>query len=385
MGLAYGPAGEETAGAGSYIPTMRDVLRNLARVIAVAAFVVPAIAFDGPTQKGSPKKAAAQKADGGADQEKSQAAALVQQAFDAGIKAYGAGKFEEAQRAFEAAVRGGLPASQMPRLLYYRGLTFRKLGKPGFAISDLTSALWLKGSLSEAERADAVKARALAYNEAGISDVPPVPQSAYASPPAMPGKGASSSTQTAMAGGDGGTSATISSAPAAPTPQSSSGGGIGGFFSSLFGGGSSSSEPAPSAPPVAAPAQAASGWGAATEVIPNASAKRAPEIAAPFVTQVASVDDSANVPRRGAAPSGKYRLQVAAVRTRSEAEALAGLLVGRHGDQLGGRQPEVDESVIGSMGTFYRVRLGPYASAGEPERLCTALQADGFDCLLVTQ
>ena len=385
MGLAYGPAGEDTAGTGSYIPTMRDVLRNLARVIAVVAFVVPATAFDGPTQKGSPKKAAAEAAQSEADQEKSQAAALVQQAFDAGIKAYGAGKFPDAQRAFEAAVRGGLPASQMPRLLYYRGLTFRKLGKPGFAISDLTSALWLKGGLSEAERADAIKARALAYNEAGISDVPPVPQSSYASPPAMPGKGDSSATQTAMAGGDSGTSATISNAPAAPAPESGSSGGIGGFFSNIFGGGSSSSEPAPSAVPASAPTQAASGWGAATEVIPNASTKRAPEIAAPFATQVASVDEGANVPAQRAAPSGKYRLQVASVRTRSEAEALAGLLVGRHSDRLGGRQPEVDESVIGSMGTFYRVRLGPYASAGEPERLCNALQADGFDCPLVTQ
>jgi len=363
---------------------MRDVLRNLARVIAVAAFVVPAAAFDGPTQKSNPKKAAAEKSESGVDQEKSQAAALVQQAFDAGIKAYAAGKFQEAQRAFEAAVRGGLPASQMPRLLYYRGLTFRKLGKPGYAISDLTSALWLKGGLSEAERADAIKARALAYNEAGISDVPPVPQSAYASAPEMPGKGDVSGTQTAMAAGGAGTSASISNAPAAPTPESGSSGGIGGFFSSIFGGGSSSSAPAPSAPP---PSQATSGWGEATEVIPNSSPakKRAPEIAAPFVTQVASVDDRANVPAQQGAPSGNYRLQVAAVRTRSEAEALAGLLVGRHGDKLGGRHPEVDDSVIGSMGTFYRVRLGPYASASEPERLCNALQADGFDCLLVTQ
>ena len=43
------------------------------------------------------------------------------------------------------------------------------------------------------------------------------------------------------------------------------------------------------------------------------------------------------------------------------------------------------KSVIGSMGTFYRVRLGPYASAGEPETLCNALRSDGFDCLVVTQ
>ena len=94
-----------------------------------------------------------------------------------------------------------------------------------------------------------------------------------------------------------------------------------------------------------------------------------------------SANDAPPVAR--SSPSGKYRLQVAAVRTRSEAEALAGLVVGRHAEQLGGRQPEVDETVIGSMGTFYRVRLGPYASADEPEQLCVALRSDGFDCLVV--
>ena len=172
---------------------MGDFLRNLTLVAALALFAVPALAFDGPTQKTGAKKstAAAGKqekeapADAAAD-EKSKAAALVQQAFDGGIKAYGAGKFEEAQRAFDAAIRGGLPSAQMPRLLYYRGLTFRKLGKPGYAVSDLTSALWLKGGLSEAERADAIKTRALAYNESGVSDVPPVPQSAYAEAPTIP-------------------------------------------------------------------------------------------------------------------------------------------------------------------------------------------------------
>jgi tetratricopeptide (TPR) repeat protein len=386
---------------------MGDFLRNLTLLLAVATFAAPAAAFDGPTQKTGAKKSTASEkqqkeaAPEGAADEKGKAAALVQQAFDGGIKAYGSGKFEEAQRAFDAAVRGGLPSAQMPRLLYYRGLTFRKLGKPGYAVSDLTSALWLKGGLSEAERADAIKARALAYNESGVSDVPPVPQSAYAEAPKIPSTPAT--TQTAMAGG-GGSAAPASDAPAAPTPSSTSSGGIGGFFSNLFGGGSSSEEK-PAEPPTSTasidsdnappPESAASGWGAATEVVahgpaPNGPApKRAPEIAAPFVTQVASVDQQPPTPappaERMSAPSGKFRLQVAAVRSRSEAEALAGLLVGRHADQLGGRHPEVDESVIGSMGTFYRVRLGPYASAQEPEQLCAALRSDGFDCLVLGQ
>ena len=373
---------------------MGDFLRNLTLLAAVAALALPAVAFDGPTQQSGAKKSTAAKkqqeepAEGSGD-EKSKTAVLIQQTFDAGIKAYGAGKNEEALRAFEAAMRGGLPSAQMPRALYYRGLAFRKLGKPGFAVSDLTSALWLKGGLSEAERADAIKVRALAYNEAGISDVPPVPQSSYAEAPALPGQGNAPATQTAMAGG---APPPPSNAPAAPTETSSSSGGVGGFFSSLFGGGSSSSEK-PAEPPTStasiAPADS-SGWGGTTEVSPaNATPpQRAPEIASPFVTQVAAVDQpktSANdaPPVARSSPSGKYRLQVAAVRTRSEAEALAGLVVGRHAEQLGGRKPDVDETVIGSMGTFYRVRLGPYASAEEPEHLCVALRSDGFDCLVV--
>ena len=379
---------------------MGDVLRILAVLAAVFTVALPAAAFDAPAKQAGAKKDGAQKEEKEAPQsaadEKSKTAVMVQQAFDAGIKAYGAGKNEEALRAFEAAIRGGLPGAQMPRMLYYRGLVFRKLGKPGFAVSDLTSALWLKNGLSDAERADAIKMRALAFNEAGISDAPAVPQSSYAEAPALPGQSAPApGTQTAMAGGAPAPAA--SNAPAAPTPPSSSGG-VSGFFSSLFGGGSSSEEKPPESPPAATASTAdaappdGAGWGGTTEVS-HAEAtpeRRGPEIASPFVTQVASVEqprvsatDAAPVAR--SSPSGKYRLQVAAVRSRSEAEALAGLLVGRHAEQLGGRKPEVDESVIGSMGTFYRVRLGPYASAGEPETLCNALRSDGFDCLVVTQ
>jgi cell division protein FtsN len=106
------------------------------------------------------------------------------------------------------------------------------------------------------------------------------------------------------------------------------------------------------------------------------------------MTQVAAVAEpgqSTDAPAAAPITGGSIRLQVAAVRSRSEAEALAGLLVGRHAEQLGGRKPEVDESVIGSMGTFYRVRIGPYGNEREPQQLCTELKSDGFDCLIVTE
>jgi len=362
------------------------MLRILALIAGLMAVALPIAAHAAPSQSGK-KPAAAKQADDDSADDKGKSAALVQQIFEGGIKAYNAGKFDEAQRAFEAAIRAGLPSHQMPRVLYYRGLTFRKLGKPGFAVSDLTSALWLKGGLSEAERADAIKARALAYQESGISDVPPVPQSAYAAAPALPGR-TPSPTETAMAAS---AAAATSNAPAASAPSSSpSSGGIGGFFSNLFGGGSSSGEPKAEEPTSTAsiggddafPASESVSWGPATQVTPAETRRRAPEIGSPFVTEVASVESG---PAASVAPSGSIRLQVASVRSRSEAEALAGLLVGRHADQLGGRRPEVDESVIGSMGTFYRVRVGPYANASEPQQLCTALRSDGFDCLVVTE
>ncbi len=100
--------------------------------------------------------------------------------------------------------------------------------------------------------------------------------------------------------------------------------------------------------------------------------------------KVAAAAPVAAVP---AAPAfkGKFRLQVAAVRSRDEAEALALKLKQAHGSAIGGREPAIEQSVIGAMGTFYRVRVGPYADANEPRQLCSRIKPDGFDCLVVTQ
>ncbi len=285
----------------------------------------------------------------------------------------------------------------MPRMLYYRGLAFRKLGKPGFAVSDLTSALWLKGGLSEAERADAIKVRALAYNEAGISDVPPVPQSSYAEAPTLPGQ----STDRADANGDG-------RAPPAPPLRRS--GRAGTRHRRARAASADSSRASVRRRIIELERDAGRGaddhrsidrrrrdpscaaWGGTTEVAPADAPppQRAPEIASPFVTQVAAVDQpktSAN----GRRPRSPARRRRASTGCRSPPCARArkprrwpACVVGRHAEQLGGRKPEVDETVIGSMGTFYRVRLGPYASADEPEHLCVALRSDGFDCLVVS-
>jgi len=88
--------------------------------------------------------------------------------------------------------------------------------------------------------------------------------------------------------------------------------------------------------------------------------------------------------RASAAKSTKYKVHIAALRSRAEAEALAQKLAAEHAVDLASHVPTVDEAVIGSMGTFYRVRISGYSSEDEPRRLCNKLRTSGLDCLVVT-
>ena len=428
------------------------ILAYTALLIAVGVY--PAAAFDGPTQsKGGTKSApasgsAAKPAAEGAAKAKPKTAPPGEKLYNAGIKAYEAGKHADAIKHLGAAIRaGGLQKTQIAKALYYRGLAFRKKGKPGQAISDLTSAYWLNEGLTTAQRSDALSNRNAAYREAGISNAPAASESVVvAAEPAVmsaPSLGASTSgwetatlgkiaspatnaSSTSPAPAMAAVPASKSSTSASDSSDSGSSGGVGGFFSSITnlftGGSSSSSQSAPSqsknpdttgsiatkpetsswtqttqvaaAPPSAKPtkpAQVATPF--ATQVAtapPPAKPKKPAQVTTPFTTQVAAVTPPAvavqpKKPKVTSAPSGKYRLQVAAVRSRSEADAVAARLMQKYGGKLGQRRPVVDEAVIGSMGTFYRVRVGPYANAKEPQQLCGTLRTSGFDCLVVTQ
>jgi cell division septation protein DedD len=113
-----------------------------------------------------------------------------------------------------------------------------------------------------------------------------------------------------------------------------------------------------------------SGWEQAMVVSParsNSAAKPAPV--------------TAQTPKA----AGSIRLQVAAVRSREEAERVSAKLKSMPAVQSAAATPAIDEAVIGNMGTFYRVRLGPFANAAEPDKLCASLKPQGYDCLVVAQ
>jgi len=446
---------------------MGHLLRSLAVVAVLVAGASPLAAFQGPVMgptepaKTAPAKPAkekraqpakANKADKASTAKPTEAktstpstppdektAATTQRMLDTGIAAYEAGNEDEAMRAFDTAIRsGGLASQQMAKALYYRGLAYRKKGKPALAIPDLTSAIWLKDGLSATERQEAMSARAAAYREAGVGDAPQLAQPTGVAATSIGGEGwqaaldASTPVSAPATSTPPHTSApvsapqTVANEPARPPPppkssSSSSSSSGGGFFSSitnLFGGGSSASsneEVTTSSIVPPAPAPETSAWSQKTEIAtasppPKAAApapaaaptpapvqQPVPQAAAPapaktasFVTRtkvaaVAPPVAPAPAPKSIEAPSGKFHVQVAAVRSRSEAYALSVRLLSQHGSELGPRRPQVEPTVMGSMGTFYRVKVGPYASAKESKRLCTSLRASGFDCLVIPE
>src|SRR4029078_10975929 len=80
----------------------------------------------------------------------------AQRAVDAAAKLLQSGKTEQAAQALTATLAGGnLPPAIMARALYMRGVAYRQQSKPAQAISDLTSALWLKGGINAQGRPDA--------------------------------------------------------------------------------------------------------------------------------------------------------------------------------------------------------------------------------------
>ena len=72
------------------------------------------------------------------------------------------------------------------------------------------------------------------------------------------------------------------------------------------------------------------------------------------------------------------------MRSRKEADAVAARFRKEHAGVVGARTLEIDEAAFGSTGTYFRVRLGPYANVSEPKALCDQLRPKGFDCLVVT-
>ncbi len=319
---------------------------------------------------------------------KSAAATLTrkqaQDVLRAGYDALRANKAKAAIAEFSRAINSGsLRRNDMARALYYRGTAYRAAQQPAKAISDLTSALWLKGALNKNERSAAMKERQAAYADAGVgggatatfasSSQPTASLTAKESQVATSRRPRSASWQTStnqvrIPQTTGSTTVRASArAPTNPAPANP----ITALFANLFGGGAGARpEVVSPRPQTSKPTSAVTqGWqtGARTAVSKSAVA-----------TPTTRPRPTGARQRQG----GRIVVQVASYRSEAQAKTLARQLATRHAADLGGRSPSVKGQDIGNMGRFYHVLIPNWQSAEAAQPLCKKLLARGLDCLV---
>lgn len=253
------------------------------------------------------------------------------------------------------------------RALAVRGEAHLHQGRPAEALADLESALWVKGGLAGAEREAATTARANALQQSGLAANSPSPNDS----------GRSASRRSADS------SRAVAGASPDPAPAPSSGG-IGGFFSSLFGGGgkpTSEASQAPVATAAARPTQPALSSSEPQRADdPTWKSRAVPSVKPSRATTAVAVPAAP-----ASAPVGAYRIQLAAVRSRSEAEAMANAVRKDETAVLEARSFEIVEETYGNMGRFYRVRIGTFESPTVATAICASLRQKRIDCMMLGQ
>jgi hypothetical protein len=81
---------------------------------------------------------------------------------------------------------------------------------------------------------------------------------------------------------------------------------------------------------------------------------------------------------------GGFAVQVTSERNESNAQAALQALLQKYPNQLSGRQPIIRRADLGAKGIYYRVLVGPFASAEEAAGLCSKLKAAGGNCIVQT-
>lgn len=103
------------------------------------------------------------------------------------------------------------------------------------------------------------------------------------------------------------------------------------------------------------------------------AAAPAPSEATPEATKVAGEEKAA------AASSGSYLLQIGSYK--SEADANASWQSYKHAHaSAGAYSSDIKAADLGAKGTWYRLRIGPFASLAEAHAACARLKAQGANC-----
>lgn len=82
-------------------------------------------------------------------------------------------------------------------------------------------------------------------------------------------------------------------------------------------------------------------------------------------------------------PAGTRLVQLAALDTEDNARAQWDLLLARYGDYMAGKDRVIMKATSGGR-TFYRLRAMGFKDAADARRFCSALSAEGADCIPVS-
>jgi hypothetical protein len=356
------------------------------------------------------------------------AAATSAYAQDSGLKngaaSLAAGKYDAAVRQLSATINSeNASTGDAAKALYLRGIAYRKTGEPARAAADLGAAIWL--GLPEADRVKALVNRGLAYKSAGLAKEGEVELAAARK------LGGSSTVDTLIAEGGGAPAgaaaiaafstevrpedgpsfgATAAATPPPATPPTRTANASPGAWSTSvadeaqpasggnrltrwFGSLTDSSDTAAPAPPPEPATQAAApppqptakapttGWSTTTagqEASAGASSGESTSRWSRLFNRGTQAAPAAQPAAAPAAAGGGYRLQLATSRSEAEAQALWKKVA--QTQSLPGIQPAIEKVEIGSFGTFYALRIGPFPDKAEGLKVCNALKRSGIDC-----
>lgn len=86
--------------------------------------------------------------------------------------------------------------------------------------------------------------------------------------------------------------------------------------------------------------------------------------------------------RSGGALTGTHLVQIGAFKSEAEADGQWSKLEGKLGSFLEGKSNDIERADLGAKGVFYRLRIGPFASADDAKTYCVGLKERGTDCLI---
>lgn len=88
-------------------------------------------------------------------------------------------------------------------------------------------------------------------------------------------------------------------------------------------------------------------------------------------------------PKSTAAATGRFQVQLLAVRSEQDAKAAWQRLQDKNSDVLGGLSYSVQRADLGAQGVFYRLRAGPIADEAKAKSICSTLSGRNVSCLII--